>query len=566
MGGLVSGLLPKGGSPREILWRNVPRWKIAVVLALSAIGGLFEASLLILIVRVATQTTNHSAQRAGSGLLTMMIGDLTIMKGVVLGAVFALLAVVLQVASTVMMARAASEKLNHERAALVTAFYASSVTSQSKTSAGAIQELAARGANQVAEGALLTGRSASAWTNLFMLVLVAFLSSPWTAMAMVVVACVIGAAFAPLNRAVVKHSRGWEAKTREYAGFLAIYTRMFIETRVFGVTRQVEQIALGGAREAADSWRRGRSLRLGTPIVFRDVVLLLGFLCIGVVTLVAPAQAGDIAITALLLVRGLAYLQQVLSNRQSVQAMAVFGEQIDKTLRELQPDHAIWGDTPLQEIWSVRVDDISHTYDGDEPTFTHVSFEVRKGEFAAILGPSGGGKTTLLKVLMRTMEPASGKLMINDRPVSSYRRDDWYASVAYLSQEVRLVPGTIADNIRFYREASEGQVRAAAHAAALDLGAFARGLETPVELEGLNLSGGQRQRIGLARCLLLHPQMLVLDEPTSALDADTEESIMKTISDLRSEMIIIMVTHRPSTMAFTDSRYRMDTGRLVLTN
>jgi ABC-type multidrug transport system fused ATPase/permease subunit len=127
------------------------------------------------------------------------------------------------------------------------------------------------------------------------------------------------------------------------------------------------------------------------------------------------------------------------------------------------------------------------------------------------------------------------------------------------------VPGTIADNIRFYRDASDEQVERAALAAALELDgrAFPQGLDTVVEQEGLNLSGGQRQRIGLARCLLLNPQMLVLDEPTSALDASTEKSIMDTIAGLRENLLIVMVTHRPSTLALTDVRYRMEDGVLT---
>ncbi|GAA4187219.1 hypothetical protein GCM10022288_11900 [Gryllotalpicola kribbensis] len=555
------------GGSAGLLLRGIPRSRIAIVLVLSGLGGLFEAGLLILIVQIATQATGGSAARSSTsgGVMSALLGNLTIMQGVLIGTLCALLSIAFQLISSQLMMRAASLKLNMERERLVRAFYSSSVVAQTKMSAGHVQDLAANGANRMAEGVFLTGQSAAAWTNLFVLLVAAFIASPWTALALVVVAAIIGAAFAPVTAAITRSSRNWALQVRGYSSFLAIYTRMFIEIRVFGVARRVESLALDGARDATESWRRGRALQQGTPIVFRNSALLLGFLCIGVVAIIAPAAVGGIAITALLLVRGLVYLQQVLGTRQSMKAMSVYAEMVDETVAELGPDTAVWGERHLGRLETLRLEGVGFDYEDGTPVFTGVDFEARRGQFVAIVGPSGGGKTTLLKLIMRTLDPSSGEVLVNGTPIEEYRQADWYSQVAYLSQEVRLVPGTIADNIRFYRDASDEQVERAALAAALELDgrAFPQGLDTVVEQEGLNLSGGQRQRIGLARCLLLNPQMLVLDEPTSALDASTEKSIMDTIAGLRENLLIVMVTHRPSTLALTDVRYRMEDGVLT---
>jgi ATP-binding cassette subfamily B protein len=555
-----------GGTSRE-LFRDIPRSKVVLVLVLSGLGGLFEAALLILIVQVTISATGEegSGSAASSGLLGQALGGLSIAEGVGLGSGCALLSIVLQLAATRMMMRAAAVKLDADRARIVRTFYSSSVTDQSTLSAGAVPDLSANSANRVADAVFLNGQAASAWVNLAVLVLAAFAASPWMAIAMIVVALLVGVAFAPITRIVTRHSRGWVLRGREYNGFLSIYTRMFLEVRVFGVWDRVEDLALERSRATTEAWRRGRTLQLSTPVAFRNLVLLLGFLSIGAVAMIAPDSVGSVAITALLLLRGLVYVQTLLANRQSVKALATNLTLIESTLDELQPDAAEWGTSPLPEITSIELRGASHAYRTGSETFAGVDLLARRGDFVAVLGPSGSGKTTLLKVLMRTVEPSAGQLLVNDRPVTTYRQSDWYASVAYLSQEVRLIPGTVADNIRFFRDASDDAVRRSARAASLELDgrAFPEGLETMVEQEGGNLSGGQRQRIGLARCLLLDPQLLVLDEPTSALDPVTEQAIMTTIAGLHDQMLVVMVTHRESTLAFTDVHYRMDEGRLT---
>jgi ATP-binding cassette subfamily B protein len=548
------------------LLRDIPQRLFTIVLLLSGLGGLFEAALLVLIVQITTRATKGSSASNTGGLLSSLLGHLSVSTGVIIGTVFALFSIVFQLIANNMMMRAASVKLDIDRARLLSAFYGASVTVQSKLSAGTVSDLAANSANRVSEAVFLTAQSASNWINLAVLVAAAVVVSPWTALGMVGVAVLLGAAFAPVTASVTKHSRAWILRARAYSAFLAIYTRMYIEVRVFGVGANVEDLALDQSRQATESWRKGRTQQAATPIVFRNSVLLAGFLCIGLFTIFFPSSVGGVAITALLLIRGLVYLQAILSNRQSIRALSANNELINNTLAELKPDIAAWGPEPLPDLMSIELTDASFHYDPSRITFQDVHLRAQRGDFLAIIGPSGGGKTTLLKVIMRTIEPTLGQLLVNGRPVSDYQQRDWYARVAYLSQEVRLIPGTIADNIRFFREAPQDAVVSAAGAAALDLDVrvFPDGVDTPVEQDGQNLSGGQRQRIGLARCLLLNPQMLVLDEPTSALDNTTEEAIMDTIASLRDRMIVVMVTHRMSTVAYTDIQYQMDNGRFGL--
>lgn len=554
------------GGVFRFLFRDTPKSQVAIVLVLNGIGGLFEAALLILLVQVTNRATGGSISGTKStSLLSSLFGHFTVVEGVGVGALFALLSIGFQLTANRRMAGIAAAKMDLERERIVDAFFRSSVSKQAVLPANTVPDLAANTTAKLGDAVFQNGQAASAWVNLVVLVAAAFAASPVTALAMAVVAGLAGLGFVPLSRRITSQARRWIIKTRGYNEFLSIYTRMFLEIRVFDVSREVRDLTLGTSRDVTDSWRRGRALQSASPIVFRNLVLLLGFVCIGSVAVFAPSAVGGVAVTALLLVRGLAYLQSILINRQAVKASATNGELIDATMLELPRDQAVWGESPLGELRSIELHGAAYSYVRDRGTFADVDLTVERGQFVAILGPSGGGKTTLLKLLMRTVEPTSGMLSANDRPITTYARHDWYSTVGYLSQEVRLFPGTIAENIRFFREADDAAVHEAARGAALDLTSsiFPQGLDSPVAQDGHNLSGGQRQRIGLARCLLTKPQMLVLDEPTSALDETAEAAIMETIAQLAPHMITVMVTHRASTLAYTDIQYQLDRGRLT---
>ncbi len=555
------------GGVFKFLFRDTSKARIGVVLLLSGLGGMFEAALLILIVQVTGKATNSALANKGSVVsLHSLVDRLTVFESVLVGCLVALLSISLQLAATRLMVGIAADKMDLERDRIVNGFFDSSISDQSALPIGTIPDLAANTTAKLGDAVFQNGQSASSWVNLVVLILAAFAANPVTALAMVGVAGIVGLGFVPLSRKITQQARSWILKTRGYNQFLSIYTRMFLELRAFGVSDPVRELALERSRAVTYWWRKGRTLQAATPIAFRNLVLLLGFLCIGFFAVVFPSSVGSVAITALLLVRGLAYLQSILMNRQAVKASATNGELIDAMMLQLPADVAVWGDRPLTTIQSLSLEGVAHTYPGKrEPTFTGVDLVARQGDFVAILGPSGGGKTTLLKVVMRTIEPTHGELLVNGTRLSEFTADSWYGSVAYLSQEVRLVPGTVADNIRFFREADDSTVEHAAAGAALDLSShvFPLGLESHVEQDGSNLSGGQRQRIGLARCLLKNPQILVLDEPTSALDSGTEAEIMRTIGDLAPSMITVMVTHRVSTLAYTSHQYRMIAGELT---
>jgi ABC-type transport system involved in Fe-S cluster assembly fused permease/ATPase subunit len=195
-----------------------------------------------------------------------------------------------------------------------------------------------------------------------------------------------------------------------------------------------------------------------------------------------------------------------------------------------------------------------------------VSFRAAPGSTTAIVGPSGAGKTTLVRLALRLIDPQGGGVSIDGVDLRAIKQSALRGAVALVPQDVALFNDTIRTNIGFGRPgASEQDVWAAADAA--ELGDFIRalpeGMETKVGERGLKLSGGERQRVGLARALITHPRLLILDEATSALDSRTEAAIQATLRRLRGGRTTLVVAHRLSTIADADQILVLKGGRIV---
>jgi ATP-binding cassette subfamily B protein len=196
-----------------------------------------------------------------------------------------------------------------------------------------------------------------------------------------------------------------------------------------------------------------------------------------------------------------------------------------------------------------------------------VSFRIRAGEHVGIAGATGGGKSTLLDLLMGLLEPEEGAILVDGRPLDSASRPAWQAGLAHVPQAIYLADDTIAANIAFPRgaESMDSELLATAvRAAQLEpfLAGLPEGLETHVGERGVRLSGGQRQRIGLARALYRRPRLLILDEATSALDEATETAVLEALQGLRKDMTLVTVAHRATTLAACDRLIRVDNGRV----
>jgi ATP-binding cassette subfamily B protein len=185
---------------------------------------------------------------------------------------------------------------------------------------------------------------------------------------------------------------------------------------------------------------------------------------------------------------------------------------------------------------------------------------IRKGERVAIIGPTGGGKSTVLDILMAIIHPTSGSLMIDGVAVDADNAGLWHARIAHVPQNIFLADKTIAENIAFGQHAGHidmARVENVAKQVKLSdaIAQIPGGYASRVGERGIQLSGGQRQRIAIARALYRKADVIVLDEATSALDDQTEMSIMETMRNVEASVTIIMVTHREKALQGFDSIY-----------
>jgi subfamily B ATP-binding cassette protein MsbA len=249
-------------------------------------------------------------------------------------------------------------------------------------------------------------------------------------------------------------------------------------------------------------------------------------------------------------------------------ARRLFGAlDIEPEIREAA-DAAPLPDGPV----TVAFDHISFAYapaaQGGAPTLSDISLTVKPGETIALVGPSGGGKSTLLSLLPRFYDVTAGAVTVNGRDIRELKLHDLRSKIALVTQEPFLFDDTLAANISYGRPgASQAEVEAAAAAAAAHafITALPEGYQTRAGEAGLRLSGGQRQRIAIARAFLKDAPILLLDEATSALDTESEALVQSALERLMQGRATLMIAHRLSTVRNADRIYVVDAGRIVET-
>jgi len=222
------------------------------------------------------------------------------------------------------------------------------------------------------------------------------------------------------------------------------------------------------------------------------------------------------------------------------------------------------GEAPIDFNRSIRLENIVFKYLTGGEVITDISLEINKGDKVAFTGESGGGKSTLVDIIIGIHQPISGKIYIDDTPLTGDNIRSWRKKIGYIPQSIYLFDGTVAENVAFGSQPDEEKIKIALQKANIwDFLAQKEGVNTLVGDGGIQLSGGQQQRIGIARALYDDPEVLVLDEATSALDTETEQKIMDEIYSVSTHKTLIVIAHRLSTVERCDRKIRIENGRII---
>ena len=195
-----------------------------------------------------------------------------------------------------------------------------------------------------------------------------------------------------------------------------------------------------------------------------------------------------------------------------------------------------------------------------------VSLDIEAGQTVAVVGRVGSGKSWLVNMIPRLVDPTGGVVKLDGMDLRQFRLEDLRRSIGYVPQEPALFSDTVRNNIMFGRESiSDALLDWAIDVAQLkdEIATFPKGLDTPIGTRGMSISGGQKQRLALARALVGKPKILILDDCTSALDSRTETALWEKLHEVMPGMTAILITHRPDTLEHADNIFVLEEGRVV---
>jgi ATP-binding cassette, subfamily B, bacterial len=523
------------------------RTRLVVLVGTSFIGGLVEAASLYLLAQTALALTkgHHeiglpiSDADASLGLVVLITAGLVALR---FG--FALVVVALQ-------ARLFTDVLTKVRSETVARYLAASWPVQTIDRDGRLQELVGNFATQAAvQMSALTTLLSAACSAIALLATAMFVN---LAASLVVGLAGVGLLLVlrPLRAAAKRRSQLSSEAGMEYVTAVSEATSMAQEVHVFGVRMPIGRMLDQLGDRSRESILRTQRLAGMLPAIYQATALLVLVGSVGLVHASGTTQLGSLGAVVLIGVRSLSYGQTLQSSYQALHIGAPYVETLLTEQDRYAAAAARFGDRPLDRTDVVTFDDVSFTYDGKVAALDGVSFQAERGEIIGIVGPSGSGKSTLVQLLLRLRRPGNGQVLVNGADASEFRLDDWVRRVVFVPQDAHLFRGTVAENIRFFRnEVSDEAIRAACRSAHIhdDIESWPNGYETQVGERGRQLSGGQRQRLTIARALIGRPDVVILDEPTSNLDVKSEAGIRDALVTLSEHALVFVVAHRLSTL------------------
>ena len=305
---------------------------------------------------------------------------------------------------------------------------------------------------------------------------------------------------------------------------------------------------------------------------------LLGALEVAAVVLLLHVGTGRVAGAALTVGTLVLFVEYT---RRIFQPLARFSEQLgfiqrafasaDRVFAVLDtpsrtPDRPGASETVPPDWHEVAFDDVSFVYDGGTRALDRVSFRIRRGERVALVGPSGGGKTTITNLLLRFHDPSEGRIALDGTDIRDYEVRAWRARIGLVLQDIHLFPGTVGENLRaLVDDVDPARVERALQTVGADevVARLPRGTEEPLSEGGANLSMGERQLLSFARALVPEPDLLILDEATSSVDPGTERRLQASMDLLLAGRTALVIAHRLATVVNADRILVVHRGRLV---
>lgn len=539
---------------------------LLVLSAVALVTALCETLMLAAVVQ------SIAALSAGRSSLSLDLGPVstTVTLGLLLLLALGLaLARALGTAATALAGpRIAARSRERQRQRLFGSYLEADWATQSADKSGRLLETLSSAVNEANTVVNLLSQAIPAFITLVVMMGLALFINPIVTTGMLLIGVLASLALRPANvraqRAAMSDADGRNATASHVAGVIAAGS----EIAVFGAGAGVYADGKRWIGAAERQFMISNALKRLVATSGQSIAFVLA--TAGLVVLQASGWDGDFAaigtITVLLL-RSAGLAQQVQMTTSQYGAVVPFIEQVRETIGHYEAHARRFGTHRFPPSVEIRLQGVTYAYPNNPRVVVTVDEAVLpQGAAVALLGPSGSGKSTLMQLLLRLRTPTAGSITVGGVPLDDIAEDEFSRNVAYLPQAPRLVPGTIGENIRFWRHhISDADVVAAARSAHVheDIQRLPDSYATMLDSHVDALSGGQKQRLALARALATKPRILILDEPTSALDEANEVAVMRTLQELPGDVTVIIVTHRVSTVAHCDIVLHLEAGRLL---
>jgi len=533
---------------------------VAAIALMALVSGLSEGFFLVTITRTAF------AIKDGGGRIAVVPGWTLPVEGALLLAVILIaIRITLVAYASRQSAKVGGMILARLRQRLTDAFLDASWEVQQGQQSGSLQELLTTYSNQAASlvGNLTSGVVAAA--NLVALLAMAIVVDPVGALVMFVSVTGLGLVLRPVRSAVKRRARRSVSAGMDFAISVNEISELGFELHVFHVQEKAKA-RVGEAIERARNYGIAFQFAAGlTAPIYTGLAYLA---IVGALAAVAASNTTNLTslgATMLVMLRSLSYGQGIQGAYVNLLGTAPSIEELQRRLDVFDGGRRLDAGQSLDRVGVLAMEHVSFAYRQGEAVLRDISFTIAPHEVVGIVGPSGAGKSTLVQLLLGLRDADQGKVLAGGREVSTFDRAQWARKVTFVPQAAHLIAGTVADNIRFFREnVTQQDVERAARLAHLhdDVMGFPEGYDRQVGKQGGHLSGGQQQRLCIARALVEQPDVLILDEPTSALDVRSEHLIRSTLSTLKDRMTVIVIAHRLSTLSICDRIMVIKDGQL----
>jgi ABC-type multidrug transport system fused ATPase/permease subunit len=531
----------------------------------SIVAAVTEASSLVLVISLANHLASDRQgplrERLGFIVVAMSLG-----QAVALTLALVLGSVICHITAARLTARSVADLVFRWRTELISGFLAMPYAYQVAQRGGEVQEVAGQQAKTAAAALGAFTTAVNAGFSVLILTTSAFALDPLAALILVGGGGTILFAIRPIIRRVRQLGAqeadldiGFGIEVNEMSAAVR-------DTKIFNVQGSFSMSAHDLAAAAAANQRRLASLGAAVPVVYQGAghLLLLGVLAIA--SFVEGVTITTLAGAALLLYRGLGYGQRLSGMQQQLARQLPYAQVVADHLSAYRSHPEVFGSQHLARVDRIEFDKVAYAYSDGEVAIKDVSFGIEGPGIVGLAGSSGSGKSTVAQLLLRLRQPDTGEIRVNDSPHREYSRERWSKEVSFVPQEAYLIHATVHENIAYFRaNITREQVIEAAKSVGLHnhISLLPAGYDTELGPSVRDFSGGQRQRIGIARALVGQPSLLVLDEPTSALDSETEGWVLATLDALRASTIVIVITHRASTLELCNRVIQLDNGTLV---